>query len=81
MQIDTNVIKKNEKGDEFYDKFSIAQIIGHIVIGGETSCSMIESGVLNDCKVCNLKNICRKNDDNINKMKDASTVIHKEFKF
>ncbi len=81
MRIDANIVKKNNNGEEFYDKFAIAQVIGHIVIGAEASCSMIESGIKSSCSGCDFESICKKSVDTINEMKAAATFVHEEFKF
>jgi hypothetical protein len=79
MFVDTLVVKKFE-GEERYDKFSIASTMLDVSFKG-ASCSVIESQILKNCDVCNLKYLCRKIDEVVEDYVDKTMVVTNSFSF
>ena len=79
MFVDTLVVKKFE-GEERYDKFAIASTILDVSFKG-ASCSVIESQVLKNCDVCNLKYLCNKIDEVVQDYTEKTTIVTNSFNF
>lgn len=80
MLIDTNVVKSNE-GREFYDMFSLSQVVLDLIKGKEQGCSIMDGEVIHNCDLCPVSGICRKLNGFIGDMKKAATVVEQEFNF
>jgi hypothetical protein len=79
MFIDNLVTKKFE-GEERYDKFAIASTLFGVSFKG-TECSVIEAQVLKSCEGCNLKYMCRRNDEIVRDYREKTTVETSSFTF
>lgn len=79
MFVDTLVVKKFE-GEERYDKFAITSTILDVSFKG-ASCSVIESQVLKNCEVCNLKYLCGKIDEIVEEFTERTTRVTESFSF
>ena len=79
MFVDNQVVKQ-DGNEQCYDKFAIAAVLFSVSYEG-SACSLIESQVIKNCDVCNLKYLCRRIDDVIQDFTEKTTVVTHSFTF
>ena len=74
-------IKINSEEGEVLDKKQIALAIKNSTFNDESSCSLLDQGILNKCQGCNLKYICDGIDQVVDNYVDKTTEIVGNFIF
>lgn len=77
--VDNEVVKKIE-GADTYDKFAIASTLFDVSFKG-SKCSILEAGMINSCRYCNLEPICKLVNELVNNYIDETTAVIEEFNF
>ena len=79
MFVDNQVVK-NYEGEEKYDKFALAASLMDLSFKG-AACSILETGIVNNCAGCNLKFLCMKIDEVVEEYIEKTTVVTESFNF
>ncbi|MEQ8156110.1 MAG: hypothetical protein ABRQ25_14665 [Clostridiaceae bacterium] len=69
------------EGSQSFDKLQLALAISNSTYEDELSCSLLENNVIQDCGVCNLKDICSGIDQVAKNYYDSTTGIVNTFNF
>lgn len=74
-------IKMKCEDGEVFDKKQIALAIRNSTLGDEMNCSLLEEGIINKCKGCNLKDICDEIDKVVDSYVEKTTKVVNSFNF